>query len=136
MTIYGELKDIIRGNRGDRLDMMIPLGLAALSTLADARLGWIGAPSITVFLGVFGLVYAVWRIVAICLKKLSGEWYRDRFTEVVGMEPEGSRRDSLRDLREAQLKKGKSERFTLALARRIRAESVISPDADRGDYSK
>ena len=124
MAIYDNLANIIKGNRGDRLDMMIPLLLATVSTLADARWEWIGAPSITVFLGVFGLVYAIWRIIAICLKKLSGEWYRDRFLELVSSEiPE--RGKDLRDLREALLRNKKSERRILSIVRSLRAEETI-----------
>lgn len=128
MAIYNDLANIIKGNRGDRLDMMIPLLLATVSTLADARWEWIGAPSITVFLGVFGLVYAIWRIIAICLKKLSGEWYRDRFLEIVSSEiPERGR--TLRDLREALLRNKKSERRILSIARDLRAEETIWHEA-------
>lgn len=130
MTIYGEIKDIIKGNRGDRLDMMIPLLLATVSTLADARWEWIGAPSITVFLGVFGSIYAVWRVVAICVKKLTGEWYRERFTEFVRAEPMPLRRAGLRALREVQMHKGKSDRLIYLIARRLKDESSISPGGD------
>ncbi len=69
--------------------------------------------------------YAIWRIIAISLKKKSGEWYRDRFTELVTKQPDPSRRDDLRKLREAQLKMGRTEREVLELARRATAESVI-----------
>ena len=124
MAIYDDLQNIIKGNRGDRLDMMIPLLLATVSTLADARWQWIGAPSITVFLGVFGLVYAIWRIIAICLKKLSGEWYRDRFLELVSLEIPDRGRD-LREFREALLKNKESERRILSIVRSLRAEETI-----------
>lgn len=124
MAIYDDLANIIKGNRGDRLDMMIPLLLATVSTLVDARWEWIGAPSITVFLGVFGLVYAIWRIIAICLKKLSGEWYRDRFLEHVSLEAPERGRD-LRKLREALLKNKESERRILSIVRSLRAEEMI-----------
>ena len=103
---------------------MIPLLLATVSTLADARWEWIGAPSITVFLGVFGLVYAIWRIVAICLKKLSGEWYRDRFLELVNLESPERGKD-FREFREALLKNNKSERRILSIVRSLRAEETI-----------
>ena len=133
MAIYDDLANIIKGKRGDRLDMMIPLLLATVSTLADARWEWIGAPSITVFLGVFGLVYAIWRIIAICLKKLSGEWYRDRFLELVNSEiPE--RGKDLRDLREALLRNKKSERRILSIVRDLPGrgnDSAQGKDPDR-----
>ena len=124
MAIYNDLANIIKGKRGDRLDMMIPLLLATVSTLADARWEWIGVPSITVFLGMFGLVYAIWRIIAIYLKKLSGEWYRDRFLELVSSEIPDRAKD-LRDLREALLRNKMTERRILSIVRSLRAEETI-----------
>ncbi len=59
MGTLDELVSIIKGNRGERMDMMIPLLMATASTLADARHGWIGANGLTVFLGVFGMTYAM-----------------------------------------------------------------------------
>lgn len=125
MTLYDDLAAIIKGNRGDRLDMMIPLGAAALSTLANAKIGWIEVASITMFLGVFGLVYAVWRIIAICVKKITGEWYRDRFLAILRSESQAKRRAEIRDLRETLLKKGKSERRILGVTRALLAEEKI-----------
>ena len=126
MAIYDDLIAIIRGNRGDRLDMMVPLSLATLSTLGNARWKWMAdAPSLMVFLGVFGLVYAIWRIIAICVKKITGEWYRDRFLAILRSEAQAERRTEIRDLRETLLEKGKSERRVLSVTRALLTEEEI-----------
>ena len=125
MAIYDDLANIIKGNRGDRLDMMIPLGIAALSTLADARWGWIGAPSVTVFLAVFGLIYAIWRVIAICVKKISGEWYRDQFSKLLDLEASSDRREEIRQMREELLANMESERRIVSILRKLRVEDTI-----------
>ena len=131
MAIYDDLANIIKGNRGDRLDMMIPLLLATVSSLANSRWGWIDTNPATVFFGVFGAAYAVWRIIAICVKKITGEWYRDRFFEMLDGVPDllvggGNRslRENIMEMRRVALTHGMSERRILVRARKLGNEDA------------
>ena len=132
MAIYDDLANIIKGNRGDRLDMMIPLLVATVSSLANSRWGWIDTNPATVFFAVFGTAYAVWRIIAICVKKITGEWYRDRFFELLDAVPSNiiastdkrSLRENVMHMRRLALAQGKSERRILAWARKLRNEDA------------
>ena len=85
------------------------------------------------FFGVFGMTYAVWRIIAICVKKITGEWYRNRFFELLDsaspdivMEgDERSLRENIKGMRRLALAHGKSERQILAWARKLRDKDAI-----------
>ena len=126
MAIYDDLIAIIRGNRWGPTGYDGPAGSSYPKHPWECPLGVdCDAPSLMVFLSVFGLVYAIWRIIAICAKKITGEWYRDRFLAILNSESQTEAQNGNQRSAGNALGKGKSERRVLSVTRALLAEEKI-----------